>query len=238
MRHVFAFVLLCTLFASTGWAASPQSIEAHQKIHPSLSDQFAAKGEKELVRVIVSLSKTQPKGLSKAQAIAEAQGRVIGAFKNENNGAGLKVLTRYQTLFGFSAELNRGQANALAKRGDIEFIEEMPVHQKLYPESHPLTQVNLAQNDYDGTGAVIAIIDDGIDASHPAFTGKLLGGYDFSDNDSDPTIGCADQSHGTAVAGVALGNGGGALGVAPGAKMVFLKIQSSRRRVCGGSALD
>ena len=237
MRYLFVVVLLCVLFAATATAGSPQSVNPDLKVHPSLSDRFAGKNDKDAVRVIVSLAASQPPGLTRAQAIAASQDRVLGAFKNENNGAGLKVLARYQTLYGFSAELNRGQAIALAKRGDVEFIEEMPVHQKLYTESHPLTDVDLAQGDYDGSGAVIAIIDDGIDAAHPAFDGKLLGVYDFADFDNDPTIGCADQSHGTAVAGVALGNGGGALGVAPGAKMVFLKIQSSKRRYCGGSAL-
>lgn len=236
MRYLSVVVLLCVLFTATATAGSPQPVDPEIKIHPSLSDKFTGKGEKETVRVIISLSAPQPKGLSRAQAIAESQGRVIGAFKSENNGAGLKVLNHYKTLYGFSAELTRGQANALAKRGDVEFIEEMPVHQKLYTESHPLTDVDLAQGDYDGTDSVIAIIDDGIDADHPAFNGKLLGGYDFADNDSDPTIDCIDQSHGTAVAGVALGNSPGVVGVAPGAKMVFLKIQGSS--ICGSASLD
>jgi PKD repeat protein len=118
----------------------------------------------------------------------------------------------------------------------VTFIEEMPVHEKLYPESHPLTDVDLAQGGYDGTGAVVAIIDDGIDDAHPAFSGKLLGGYDFADFDTDPTVDCLDQSHGTAVAGVALGNGPGVKGVAPGADMVFLKIQSAS--ICGSASLD
>ena len=83
---------------------------------------------------------------------------------------------------------------------------------------------------------MIAIIDDGIDDAHPAFQGKLLGGYDFADLDSDPTIDCPSQSHGTAVAGVALGDAPGVRGVAHGADMVFLKIQSAS--ICGSNSLD
>jgi len=227
---------LCAFCAASVFAANPTSIDPNTRLQPALVKAFDNQGLDARLRVIVSLETSQPAGLSKAQAIAEAQGRVIGAFSDENNGQGLKVLARYQTLFGFSAELTRGQVNALAKRGDVTYIEEMPVHEKLYPESHPLTDVDLAQGDYDGSGAVIAIIDDGIDAAHPAFTGKLIDGYDFADFDSDPTIDCATQSHGTAVAGVALGNAPGVRGVAPGADMVFLKIQSAS--ICGQSALD
>jgi len=237
MRFINLLAAACLLAASATVAASPVSIDPNAKIQPALSEVFDSEGADAQVRTIVSLAAEQPPGLDRAAAIAAAQDRVLGAFTAENNGLGLAVLTRYRTLFGFSAELNRGQVIALAKRDDVTYIEEMPVHEKLWPESHPLTDVDLAQDaGYDGTGAVIAIIDDGIDDQHPAFSGKLLGGYDFADFDSDPTIDCTAQNHGTAVAGVALGNGGGALGVASGAKFVFLKIQGSG--ICGSSSLD
>ena len=240
---------LCALFAAHALAANPSTIEPNAKLQPALVASFDQKGADARLRVIVSLEDSQPSGLSKAQAIAEAQGRVIGAFKNENNGQGLAVLARYQTLFGFSAELTRGQANALAKRGDVSYIEEMPVHEKLYTESHPLTFVDQAQTTgYDGAGAVIAFIDDGIDKSHPSLSSGYMGGADFADFDDDPTNDCSSQSHGTAVVGVAVGRPveglpvvgesytGGVLGVAPGAKYVFLKIQSAS--ICGQPSLD
>ena len=240
---------LCALLSANVLAANPQALDPSAKLQPALVKSFDNNGENARLRVIVSLEATQPPGLNEAQAIAEAQGRVLGAFKNENQGQGLKVLARYQTLFGFSAELTRGQANALAKRGDVSYIEEMPIHQKLYTESHPLTFVEQAQlAGYDGAGAVIAFIDDGIDNTHPSLSGGYLGGADFADYDSDPTIDCSTQDHGTAVAGVALGRpaenlpvvgeiyNGGVLGVAPAADYVFLKIQSAS--ICGQSALD
>jgi subtilisin family serine protease len=63
-----------------------------------------------------------------------------------------------------------------------------------------------------------------------------MGGYDFADNDSDPRNDCAQQGHGTAVAGIAVGNGGGVVGTAPDARIVMLKIQSAQQ--CGGDLLD
>lgn len=57
----------------------------------------------------------------------------------------------------------------------------------------------------EGEGLCLAIIDNGIDASHPAFAGRLLPGYDFFDEDSDPAeVTGTMYGHGTAVAGLAL----------------------------------
>ena len=247
--HTILIALVLSLFlgigafepaAANGNPAGTQSAaqNGQGKIQVELASQMASQNAADSrIRVIVSLQQSQPAGISRAAAIADAQNRALEAFRGSNNGRGLGVLSRYQTLFGFSADLTSGQINALAQRADVTSIELMPVHYKSYNESFPLTDVDLAHNSGAlGTGSVIAIIDDGIDAAHPAFAGKLLGGYDFADFDNDPTNDCAGQSHGTAVAGVALGNGGGAIGVAPEAKMVFLKIQSAS--YCGQNALD
>ncbi|WP_370218304.1 S8 family serine peptidase [Thalassolituus sp.] len=221
--------------APPDWAQSGGNAE---KVTSDLGDWVNAASDDERVRVIVSLEAKIPAGKARAQAIADAQGRVIGAFSNANNGKGLGVMARYRTLFGFSANLTKGQIIALTKRGDVTLIEEMPVHEKHYPQSFPLTDVDLAQGSGNtGVGATIAIIDDGLDTAHGAFAGgKVLGGYDFADFDGDFSNDCAGQSHGTAVAGVAAGNGAGSVGVAPDANIVFLKIQSSS--ICGSASLD
>jgi subtilisin family serine protease len=73
----------------------------------------------------------------------------------------------------------------------------------------------------DGTGQTIAIIDTGIDYTHPALAGRYLGGYDFADHDSDPmdTFG-----HGTHVAGIVASTDATYRGVAPGANIIALKV--------------
>jgi len=62
----------------------------------------------------------------------------------------------------------------------------------------------------DGEGIKIAIIDTGIDYTHPDLGGcfgpgcKVIDGYDFINNDEDPMD---DQGHGTHCAGIAAGDG-------------------------------
>ena len=81
------------------------------------------------------------------------------------------------------------------------------------PEAHTVTR---------GAGITIAVLDTGVDTTHPALAGQLVNGYDFVDLDADPSEeGSAEQNlhygHGTHVAGlVAL--------VAPEAKIMPLRV--------------
>ncbi|CAI1492333.1 Subtilisin-like serine protease [Thermococcus nautili] len=78
---------------------------------------------------------------------------------------------------------------------------------------------------YDGSGITIAIIDTGIDASHPDLQGKVIGWKDFVNGKTTPYD---DQGHGTHVASIAAGTGaasnGKYKGMAPGAKLVGIKV--------------
>ena len=79
-----------------------------------------------------------------------------------------------------------------------------------------------------GTGVVIGIVDDGIDHTHQDLTDSYRAdlSWDFARNDSDPTP-VNDDSHGTAVAGVAAATGDnneGVTGAAPAAELAGLQI--------------
>ena len=83
---------------------------------------------------------------------------------------------------------------------------------------------------YDGSGQTIAVIDSGIAYDHAAFGGgfggsnKVVGGWDFAENDADPYDDGPAGYHGTHVAGIAAGNGNGFQGVASGADLVALRV--------------
>lgn len=74
------------------------------------------------------------------------------------------------------------------------------------------------------SGTVIAVLDTGVDLSHPDLVNKLLPGYDFSDGDSDPSD---YQGHGTHVSGIAAAdtnNGIGIAGIGFDCKIMPLKV--------------
>jgi len=74
-----------------------------------------------------------------------------------------------------------------------------------------------------GAGQVIAVVDTGVDLTHPDLAGNLVQGHDFVDDDNDPSD---FNLHGTHVSGTAAGiagNGQGIAGVAPQAKIMPIR---------------
>ena len=75
-----------------------------------------------------------------------------------------------------------------------------------------------------GRGAVVAVIDTGVNAAHPDLAGRLLAGRDFVDGDNTPQDG---DGHGTHVTGIVVanaGNGEGIEGAAPSAQVLPLRV--------------
>jgi subtilisin family serine protease len=80
----------------------------------------------------------------------------------------------------------------------------------------------------DGSGAVVAVLDSGVQGSHPDLAGSVIDGPDFIEGDATPN----DQhGHGTNVAGIIVahrGNGIGIEGAAPGAKVLAIRVLDAR----------
>jgi len=71
---------------------------------------------------------------------------------------------------------------------------------------------------------VVAVLDTGIDFASPEFAGRILPGFDFINNDADPS---ADHPHGVEVTGIlaaASNNGFGIAGVAPRVSILPVKV--------------
>ena len=78
---------------------------------------------------------------------------------------------------------------------------------------------------YGNSSIVIAIIDSGVDTSHPDLT--LVAGYDYGDNDNNPMDDANGAGHGTLCAGVAAAkanNNLGVVGSAGGCSVMPLKV--------------
>jgi len=83
------------------------------------------------------------------------------------------------------------------------------------------------QSGFDGSGIVVSIIDTGIDLNHPDLEGKIIGGYDFVDNDKIPEDA---NGHGTQVAGIIAANGN-LKGIAPNSKILMYKVSEDGESV-------
>ncbi|MCW8383890.1 S8 family peptidase [Streptomyces justiciae] len=78
---------------------------------------------------------------------------------------------------------------------------------------------------YDGTGVTVAVLDTGIDATHPDVSAAVVGKADFTGTSAEARDG---HGHGTHVASTVLGSGAASKGlrkgVAPGAKLLVGKV--------------
>lgn len=98
--------------------------------------------------------------------------------------------------------------------------------------AHNTTGLNqvLADFGFTGKGQTVAIIDSGIAYNHFALGGglganyRVVGGYDFTENDANPYDDGPYGSHGTHVAGIVGGDAGSDRGVASSVDLVALRV--------------
>ncbi|MCW3844970.1 S8 family serine peptidase [Micromonospora yasonensis] len=137
------------------------------------------------------------------------------------------------------ARLVGGTAVAAALVAAAATPAQAAVNDPLYDKQWGLRQIHAEQawGTSTGAGVVIAVVDTGVDLTHPDLKSKLVPGATFVDcgttscgngdwrgPDGTPD---ANDEHGTHVAGIAAaetGNGLGVAGVAPDAKIMPIKV--------------
>src|SRR4051794_14787276 len=73
-----------------------------------------------------------------------------------------------------------------------------------------MIQADQAHATTTGEGAVVAVVDTGVDAGHADLQGRLVPGWDFVDGDATPQDG---NEHGTHVTGIIAANANNGIGV-------------------------
>ncbi|HSK17054.1 MAG TPA: S8 family serine peptidase, partial [Gaiellaceae bacterium] len=98
---------------------------------------------------------------------------------------------------------------------------------------------------FTGSGVTVALLDSGVDRTHPFLRGRVLRGFDVVDGDrgvapeAKPTDPAVLEAHGTRMAGLIVGAGGpdGLQGAAPGARILPIRIMGWHETADGGWAV-
>lgn len=143
--------------------------------------------------------------------------------------AGDSVISKVKAL-ALEPEVIAAEANVQPRAPEVRknavwaIGSEVEYREQWAPAAMHLAQAQLITQ---GAGIRVAVLDTGVDPTHPALAGKLLPGRDFVDGDNDPREegdrSNAGFGHGTHVAGlVAL--------VAPAAKIVPVRVLDAEGR--------
>jgi subtilisin len=186
-----------------------------------------------LVLVLTEGNFAQQKGPGKRVLIGFKDGTGRQAIEGRRaliRGRGGEVRRSYRFLPAVSAELPETQISSLRADPRVAYIEEDGLVYALDKEldnSWGVKHIGAGEvhSSNKGAGVKVAIIDTGIDYTHPDLDANYKGGYDFV-NDADPKD---DEGHGTHVAGIiaAEDNGNGVVGVAPQASLYAVKVLDS-----------
>ena len=231
-----------------------------------------------IVGVIVQLQD----GAERDVALASINEAVASEFPGES----AQVQREYdKALEGFALSAPAGSLNAIRAASGVKgaFVErETQVNENVAADAEGgFAASRLSDQDPDnlsaqlmmrtdqvsqkGEGKVIAVIDTGVDISHPAFSGALAGAPSMTAEDVavlTPQLGegksgvyvnekfpfaydyaendadvSPSVSHGTHVAGIAAGNADQIVGVAPEAQIIVAKVSRDGSRAISDSAL-
>jgi Subtilase family len=203
--------------------------------------------------IVVLTTPSVAERLAKAHYATEAQERTwwTGAYAAQKQvllklaGVGITVRPDYsyfRVLDGFSAALDPRAVSLLEQMPEVAGI--YPVR-ATFPASVSEQQLEAKEfaagagrrpdpelPGYEGHGVTIALLDTGVDESHPYLRGRVLPGLDVVDHREtaaarpDPQDPTQLERHGTELAGILAGRGGpdGLHGVAPAATILPIRV--------------
>ncbi|HEX8174194.1 MAG TPA: S8 family serine peptidase [Pyrinomonadaceae bacterium] len=228
--------------------------EATEQAFESLTAKVQAEGS---VRVIVGLrTDFQAEGnLGGASSIANQHAKISVAQdallnRMSDNNFNVESVKRFEFIPFVAMEVNAAALQHLRESSDVSSIEEDRLSPSTLAESVPLIGGTAAWGlGYTGSGQTVAILDSGVDKSHPFLAGKVVSEACYSSTYSASNIfsvcpggvtsststgsgvNCSTSisgcDHGTHVAGIAAGKGSSFSGVAKDANIIAVQVFSS-----------
>lgn len=230
----------------------PTAWSSLSRIDPDLQDRLDRMNAGETISVIVHLSDQADLGLGAGRARAQRLSSVVRALQNKAQSSQASLLTLIRSLHaqsqitsfrsfwifnGFEVTGTRQAIETLAGRPDVARIAYNATIQA--PEFDLATagvEANLSlvgvealwAAGYRGEGIVVASMDTGVYLNHPDLVNRWRGGSNswFDPNGQHASMPFDASGHGTWTMGVMVGGdaGGTAIGLAPGAQWIAVKI--------------
>ena len=239
MKKIFLTFLM--LLMSLG------SIFAQSRVIVVMVDKY---DDAQLSRKTQNMTKAQRRDFVIQERMAfcqESQQNVMNfldGLKGEVSG-----IEQYWAFNGFRCDASESVIAQLEKRADVAYVYRDEVR-KMVPEmveakaaetrdiAWHVSKVNApavwnynGSTGYNGDGVIVAVVDSGVDYNHVDIAGSMWDGglefphhgYDCVNNDNDPMD---EYCHGTHVAGIIAGQGnaGTQTGIAPGAKIMAVRV--------------
>lgn len=128
---------------------------------------------------------------------------------------------------GIIAELNQSPDFLYAEPNHLLAAQEVIPNDPAWGLQYNMVAIRAPHGWASSTGSsavTIAIVDSGVDMTHPDLFGKIVAGHDFVNDDDNPVD---DYGHGTHVAGLAAAFGNNGIGIAGtswGARIMPVKV--------------
>jgi subtilisin family serine protease len=242
-----------THVAASAWrglvGAPRQEVAVGQRVivvlkSPSVADQVARAGGR--------ASEAQERGWNAAALAASHQ--LLARLAQE--GVSMRPEFFYSRVFaGFAATINPQVLGLLEQAPDVAGVYPVRI---TYPASQSSEMIEGGEvpggaagvqepglAGYDGNGVTIAVLDTGIEATHPYYVGQILEGWDLVEDDRDPAPAANPdeashlERHGTQLTGILVGSEGpGKLsGVAPAATVLPIRVAGWQQNARGSWGL-
>jgi subtilisin family serine protease len=196
---------------------------------PSLALVKAAKRTMSIGEINSARSRIETEHSIFKSDLQKIEADVLARSQNVLTSAGNQIIFEYKTAInGMAITTKRWMAEEIKKLPYVKSVYEDKKVKAYDDQSNHVIGADSVWNNLGvtGKGIIIGMLDTGIDYMHPDLGGgkgagfKVLGGYDFINNDNDPMD---DHGHGTHTAGIAAAKGT-LKGVAPDASLYAFKV--------------